>query len=74
MQPMKLFIQSLAILSTILFLIAGFKLLGIESQSGNSIAESFYNYVGIMSFGPAIFTGGLLIVLAEKVGVANEKQ
>ena len=73
MQPMKLFIQSLAILSTILFLIAGFKLLGIESQSGNSIAESFYNYVGIMSFGSAIFTGGLLIVLAEKVGVANEK-
>jgi len=70
---MKLFIQSLAILSTILFLIAGFKLLGIESQSGNSIAESFYNYVGIMSFGSAIFTGGLLIVLAEKVGVANEK-
>jgi len=71
---MKLFIQSLAILSTILFLIAGFKLIGIESQSGNSIAESFYNYVGIMSFGSAIFTGGLLIVLAEKVGVANEKQ
>ena len=70
---MKLFIQSLAILSTILFLIAGFKLIGIESQSGNSIAESFYNYVGIMSFGSAIFTGGLLIVLAEKVGVANEK-
>ena len=71
---MKLFIQSLALLSTFLFLIAGFKLIGIESQSGNSIAESFYNYVGIMSFGSAIFTGGLLIVLAEKVGVANEKQ
>ena len=65
---MKLFIQILALLSTILFLLAGFLLLNIESQSGTSIAEKFYNYVGIMSFGSAIFTGGLLIVLAEKVG------
>jgi len=68
---MKLFIQVLAILSTILFLVAGFLLLNIESQSGTSIAENFYHYVGIISFGLAIFTGGLLIVLAEKVG---EKQ
>ena len=65
---MKKFIQILAILSTIIFLIAGFLLFNIESQSGNSIAEAFYNYVGVMSFGFSIFTGGLLIVLAEKVG------
>lgn len=65
---MKIFIQALALLSTALFLIAGFLLFNIESQSGNSIAEAFYNYVGIMSFGCSIFTGGLLIVLAEKVG------
>jgi len=64
---MKLFIQILALLSTILFLVAGFLLLSIESQSGKSVAESFYHYVGIMSFGSAIFTGGLLIVLAEKL-------
>lgn len=71
---MKYFIQILALLSTTLFLVAGFLLVNIESQSGNSIAESFYHYVGIMSFGFSIFTGGLLIVLAEKVGEINEKQ
>ena len=65
---MKHFIQVLALLSTVIFLLAGFLLFNIESQSGNSVAEAFYNYVGIMSFGFSIFTGGLLIVLAEKVG------
>jgi hypothetical protein len=69
---MKLFLQILALLSTILFLIAGFLLLNIESVSGDSIAESFYHYVGIMSFGFSIFTGGLLIALAEKLVLNNE--
>ena len=70
---MKLFIQILALLSTILFLVAGFLLLNIESVSGKSVAESFYHYVGFMSFGSAIFSGGLLIVLAEKVGEKSWK-
>lgn len=65
---MKLFIQICALLSTVLFLTAGFLLFSIESESGKSIAEAFYHYVGIMSFGFSIFTGGLLIALAEKVG------
>ena len=69
---MKLFLQLLALLSTILFLVAGFLLFSIKSASGDSIAEIFYNYVGIMSFGFSIFTGGLLIALAEKLVKNNE--
>ena len=65
---MKLFIQVLALLSTSLFLVAGFLLLGIESKSGESVAEVFYHYIGVISFGFSVFTGGLLIALAEKVG------
>lgn len=68
---MKMFIQFLALLSTATFIVAGFLLLSIESVSGKSIAESFYHYVGVMSFGSGIFSGGILIVLAEKVGVTQ---
>ena len=69
---MKLFIQFLALLSTTIFLVAGFLLLSIESVSGKSVAETFYHYIGIMSFGFSIFTGGLLITLAEKLVKNNE--
>lgn len=70
---MKLFLQVMGICSAVLFLLAGFLLLGIKSISGDSIAESFYHYVGFMSFGFALLSGGLLIALAEKVGVNNEE-
>jgi len=68
---MKLFIQSLGVCSTILFLLAGFKLLLINSISGDSIVESYYHCIGVMSFGFALLSGGLLISLAEKIEVSK---
>lgn len=56
----------MGIFSTLLFLVAGFKLISIQSVSGNSIAESFYHGIGWMSFAFALFSGGLLFGFAEK--------
>jgi len=72
---MKLFLQVIAISSTILFIIAGFKLTNIHSVSGDSIAEVYYSGVGFMSFAFSLFSGGLLIALAERYEVnCDEKQ
>jgi len=65
----------MGICSAILFLVAGFSLLNIKSVSGDSIAESYYHGIAFLSFGFCLFSGGILIALAEKVEVNNyEKQ
>lgn len=43
-----------------LFVVAGFQMLTLHSQGGNTVAEAFDNYVGIFSFGMA----ALSIVIA----------
>jgi len=63
---MKTFLQIMGVFSVILFLIAGFQLIGITSISGDSIAEGFYHGVGWMSFGFGLLSGGLLIGFSEK--------
>lgn len=46
-----------------LFAVAGFQMLTLHSQGGNTVAEAFDNYVGIFSFGMA----ALSIVIATPV-------
>jgi hypothetical protein len=35
------------------FALAGLNMVGLESQAGNTVAEAFYNAMGIFSFGMA---------------------
>ncbi len=41
----------LAIVAALIFAFAGIQLIGIHSIAGDTIAEAFYNAVGMMSFG-----------------------
>ncbi len=42
-----------AIVAAGIFVVAGNELRGLESVSGNSVAEAFYNKMGIFSYGMA---------------------
>jgi len=57
---MKDYLRYASFISAIVFAIAGIMLLQIETVSGTSVAEQYYHYVGIMSFGMGIFTSGIL--------------
>lgn len=48
-------VRSIAeLLAVLIFLGAGFKMIGIESVAGNSVAEAFYNGMGWVSVGVAV--------------------
>lgn len=38
-----------ALVAVLLFLLAGVQMLGLESEAGNTVAEAFYNAVGLLS-------------------------
>ena len=57
---MKEYLKYASIISAIVFAIAGIMLLQIKTVSGTSVAEQYYHYVGIMSFGMGIFSSGIL--------------
>jgi hypothetical protein len=57
---MALFKLIAVVLTAAVFLYAGFLMLEIESEAGNTVAEAFYNAMGVFSLAMA----GLTIVAA----------
>lgn len=53
--------------STVILILAGVKMMGIESVSGDSIAEEYYHLVGLACIGLGCFTGPLLTCLVFKL-------
>ena len=69
---MRLF---MGIVAAILFALAGYLMVTIESEAGNTVAEAFYNAVGVLSFGLAALSVAVALpptVLAGVSAIANE--
>ena len=51
----------LGLLAALVFAFAGYEMVNLKSQSGNTVAELFDNYVGIFSFGMALLSAALAV-------------
>jgi hypothetical protein len=48
-------------IGALIFVFAGLQMISLHSQGGNSVAEFFYQAMGLFSFGMAFLTAGAAI-------------
>lgn len=70
----RIFLIVCALISTLLVMIAGLTMVGIESVAGNTVAEAYYNGMGWLALGASCFVGPFLIGLAFLLGAVRGEQ